>query len=161
MKKIIILFTILIGFSLLSSQVRLGSSGTNFVPSDWSWATNGWKNNTSNFSLLNPNNYDMNHSFSFATSYASGESLYQSTYTNHIAYRVNSKLDINLDLHFTNYGSASVSKGMDIESNDDNTNNIVPDFSVEYRPSENTSFQFVYRGATANPYFQRYNYWRD
>ena len=98
---------------------------------------------------------------SFSTAYSSGLSLYQSRYTNHISYQVNDKLNINVDLHLTNFGTANVSKGFNIESNDDNSTNIVPDFSINYRPTENTSINFIYRGASGNPYFRRNNIWRD
>jgi len=159
MKRNLLIMLFIVLITLSNAQLKIGAKGTNFMannwsPSDWSW-------NPNNYSLLNPNNYTMSHSMSFSTGYSSGVSLYQSRYTNHISYQVNKKLDINVDLHVTNFGTANVSKGFNIESNDDNSTNIVPDFAINYRPTDNTSIHFVFRGPSDNPYFRRHNIWRD
>ncbi len=161
MKKLVIITMLFAVVFSLNAQLRIGDSGTNLLPSDWSWSPNSWNWNPNNYSLLNPNNYSMNHSMSFATSYSNGLSFYQSTYTNHISYQVNKDLDINVDLHFTNFGSANISDGFNIESNGDNTSDIVPDFSVEYRPTENTTINFVYKGGYPGRAYNRFYDWRD
>ncbi len=159
MKKTVLVTLFLVLMTLLTAQLKFGANGTNFMANNWS--PGDWTWNPNNYSLLNPNNYTMNHSMSFSTAYSSGVSLYQSRYTNHISYQVNDKLDINVDLHLTNFGTANVTKGFNIESNDDNSTDMVPDFSINYRPTENTSIHFVYRGASENPYFRRNSIWRD
>lgn len=155
---LIMLFIVLI--TLANAQLKFGANGTNFMANNWT--PDAWKWNPNSYSLLNPNNYTMSHSMSFSTGYSStGVAPYQSRYTNHINYQVNDKLDINVDLHVTNFGTANVSKGLNIESNDDNTTDMVPDFSINYRPTDNTSINFVFRGPSENPYFRRNNIWRD
>ena len=161
MKKLHVIIVLLVFFSCLSAQISMGSSGTNFIPENWNWSPGSWNWNPSNYSLLNPNNYTMGHSMSFSTGYSGGISLYQSTYTNHIAYQVNDKLDINVDLHFTNFGSANINKGLEIESNGDNTSDIVPDFSIEYRPTDNTTINFVYRGGYIPGQHNSFYDWRN
>lgn len=159
MKKAILITLFMVLMTLLSAQLKFGAPGTNFMASNWS--PDAWTWNPNSYSLLNPNNYTMNHSMSFSTGYSSGVSLYQSRYTNHISYHVNDKLDINVDLHLTNFGTATVSKGFNIEGNEDNKTDMVPDFAINYRPTDNTSIQFVFRGPSDNPYFRRNSFWRD
>ncbi len=159
MKRTALIAMLVLMLTFANAQLKFGANGTNFMANNWN--PDSWTWNPSNYSLLNPNNYTMSHSMSFSTSYSSGLSLYQSRYTNHISYQVNDKLDINVDLHLTNFGSANISKGFNIEGNDDNSTDIVPDFSVNYRPTENTSIHFVFRGGSENPYFRRNNIWRD
>lgn len=160
MKRIVLLLIIITTVTIGSAQLKIGSPGASFMPTNWT--PNAWDWNPNNYSLLNPNNYSMNHSMSFSTAYRTGgASLYQSRYTNHISYQVNEKMDINVDLHVTNFGTANVSKGFNIKSNEDNATNIVPDFSINYRPTENTTINFIYRGASNNPNFRRNYHWRD
>lgn len=159
MKKMILLLIIITTVAIGSAQLKVGSPGASFMPNNWT--PSSWNWNPNNYSLLNPNNYSMNHSASFSTAYRSGVSFYQSRYTNHISYQVNKKMDINVDLHVSNFGTANVSKGFNIESNEDNATNIVPDFSINYRPTENTTINFIYRGASNNPNFRSNYYWRD
>ncbi len=159
MKRIILITALVLMLTMVNGQLKFGDNGTNFMANNWS--PSSWKWNPNNYSLLNPNNYSMSHTMSFSTAYSSGTSLYQSRYTNHISYQVNDKLDINVDLHLSNFGSANITKGFNIEGNDDNSTDLVPDFSVNYRPTENTSIHFVFRGGSENPYFRSNKFWRD
>jgi len=159
MKKTFLITLFIVLITLSNAQLKFGANGTNFMANNW--RPDAWTWNPNNYSLLNPNSYTMNHSMSFSTAYSSGVSLYQSRYTNHISYQVNDKLDINVDLHVTNFGTANVSNGFDIKGNDDNSTKIFPDFSVNYRPTDNTYIHFAYRGGATNPYFRRNNFWGE
>ncbi|MEA1973122.1 MAG: hypothetical protein U9N34_07515 [Candidatus Cloacimonadota bacterium] len=102
---------------------------------------------SNNFSLLNPNKLDMSHSMSFSTSFGNDNTaLYQSVYTNHLKYNFSPKLKFEIDLNFVNNGSAMFDSKFDIEGNNDNKSMVIPGFSLEYKPFENTSIRIQYNG---------------
>ncbi|MFO8144190.1 MAG: hypothetical protein R6T89_00440 [Candidatus Syntrophosphaera sp.] len=92
--------------------------------------------------LIDLNRLSMNHSLGFSAGVSSsGYGYYLSRYTNHLQYKFNPKLDLELDLSFVNFGSASSS----LEFNDDNQSRIIPEFKLNYRPSESVNFQVEFR----------------
>jgi len=110
-------------------------------------------------SFFNPQNVDMSHTFSFSSSMSSGgNAAYQSMYTNHLKFYLHPKVDFDVDLNFVNYGTASFSSSFDIEGNNDNQSKVLPDFSLNYRPTENTSIRIEYRSAI--PTNNLYHYWK-
>ena len=97
-------------------------------------------------SFLNINNITINHSVSFMSGIASNkQSYYQSVYTNHLIYQFNPKLNLKLDLNFVNYGTAIYKSGIEFEGNNDNTSKILPNFQLNYSPSENTNFTIEFK----------------
>ena len=97
-------------------------------------------------SMINMNNLTMNHSMSFSSSFSSNsQSAYESVYTNHINYKFNSKLDLKIDLNFVNFGSATYQGGIEFSGNNDNTSRILPNFQLNYNPSENVKFVIEFR----------------
>jgi hypothetical protein len=68
-----------------------------------------------------------------------GEGYYLSRYTNHIQYKFNPKLELDLDLNFVNYGSVDTSSKFSM--NDDNSNKLIPEFSLRYKPSDSILIQ--------------------
>ncbi|PID28006.1 MAG: hypothetical protein CSB55_06610 [Candidatus Cloacimonadota bacterium] len=96
--------------------------------------------------LLNPNKIKMSQSVSFTSSFDSrNNSFYQSRYTNSIEYKFNPKLKMNLNLHFVNDGTATWSRNFHVEGNGDNENRVLPEFSIEYKPSENSKIIFEFQ----------------
>jgi len=96
-------------------------------------------------SLINPSNFSMSHSVSTASSFYRGTAFYQSSYTNHLNYRLSSKLDLKVDLNFVNYGTANYNSKFDFDSNNDNQTRVLPDFSLTFKPSENTMIKVEYK----------------
>jgi hypothetical protein len=116
-----------------------------------------FRQNSSSFSLLNPNKMTMNHSMSFSSGMAStGQGYYNSTYTNHIGYQFNPKLKMKLDLNFVNQGSMMHRQGINFQGNGDNNSQVLPDLQLQYNPSDNTTIRFEVR--TSSPY-QSYLMW--
>lgn len=115
-------------------------------------------------SLLNPNKVKINHSFSFGTAVSSnGYGLYESAYTNHIKYNINPKLNLKLDLSFVNAGTMT-HQNYKINGSHDNKNYIIPSFSMEYKPTDNTRIIFEYRQVQGNPWLMNSNQnndWRN
>lgn len=109
--------------------------------------------------LFNPNQLTINHSVGFeAGGSSAGDGFYLSRYTNHIHYKFNPKLEMNIDLSFVNYGTATTSGKVDF--NDDNRNKVIPEFSLSYRPSDNVRFDIRFEQGLSNPYYtSRYNRW--
>ncbi len=108
-----------------------------------------------NYGLFNPNQLDISHSMGFeASSSSTGNAYYLSRYTNHIKYKFNPKLDMQLDLNFVNFGSATTSKSIDF--NDDNKSSILPAFSLSYRPNDNIRIDFRYEQAYSPDYYNRH-----
>jgi len=96
--------------------------------------------------LLNPDKVKMNHSMSFASGMASnGYGMYQSAYTNHMQFNLRENLKLNMDLSLVNYGSMTHQNNLNFSSNDDNKNAVVPAFSLQYKPTDNTTFYIEYR----------------
>ena len=112
-------------------------------------------------SLINMNKIKMHHSMSFMSGVSSNnQGFYQSQYTNHIKYQFSPKLSMNLDLNFVNVGTATFNKGFDIEGNNDNNTMVLPEFSLNYQPTENTFITIEYRqvGGYGNTGYHR-NWW--
>ncbi|MCK4956814.1 MAG: hypothetical protein KAS49_04195 [Candidatus Cloacimonetes bacterium] len=100
------------------------------------------------------NNLQMNHSISFSSGVSSNsQSYYISTYTNHLKYQFGPKLDLKLDLNFVNFGTATYKSGIEFNGNKDNSNIVIPEFELNYQPSENTSIKFKFR--TVTPFYNR------
>lgn len=107
---------------------------------------------------LAPNKLQISHSMGFeAGASSSGDGYYLSRYTNHINYKFNPKLELDLDLNFVNFGSATTNSGLNF--NDDNRSKILPEFSLRYRPSDSVSLEIrmeqapSYRRGLFNPWY--------
>ncbi|MBW6514374.1 MAG: hypothetical protein K0B87_06425 [Candidatus Syntrophosphaera sp.] len=107
-------------------------------------------------SLLDLNRISMNHSMGFSAGVSSaGSGYYLSRYTNHLKYSFNPKLDLELDLNFVNFGSTNSS----FEFNADNRSRVIPEFKLNYRPSESVQLQIEFR--QGNPWMQDYKPWPE
>ena len=147
MKKVFFVLLLVALGSLLMAQSSI------FMPS-------GTGLNFSGNSLLNPYKLKISHSAGFtAGSSSNGHGFYESRYTNHIAYQFNPKLDLNVDLNFVNFGTASMNKNFAISSNDDNRSKILPEFSLQWKPSDNMSLRLEYKNVNANPFYCNSNDW--
>ncbi|HCX72850.1 MAG TPA: hypothetical protein DHM37_03945 [Candidatus Cloacimonas sp.] len=105
-------------------------------------------------SLLNPNKLKMNHSVFFLGGVSSNQqSFYESTYTNHLQYNFNPKLKLKVDLNFVNFGTASFDNNWNIEGNNDNSTQVLPNFSLDYRPTENSRITIQFNQYDRNRYF--------
>ncbi len=101
--------------------------------------------------LLNMSNMKMNHSMSFSSGFSSqGDGFYQSRYTNHLFYKFSPKLELNVDLSLVNYGTANIDNSFSISGNKDNSTAVIPEFSLNYRPTENTTIRIEYRSMGMN-----------
>ncbi len=112
------------------------------------------------YSLFNPNNLTINHSMGFTSGMYGDQSYYQSRYTTHLDYALAKNLDFKLDLNFINDGTATMNGGFDIEGNNDNDSQILPNMSLEYRPSKNTVIRLDFTSYNENYPYGRYGYWR-
>ncbi len=93
-------------------------------------------------SLFDLNKLSMNHSMGFSAGMSSsGYGFYLSRYTNHLRYKFNPKLDLELDLSFVNFGSTTSS----LDFNDDNQSKVIPEFKLNYRPSDSVNLQIEFR----------------
>lgn len=93
---------------------------------------NPWQTGTKS-PLLDASRISMSHSMGFmAGSSSAGYGYYLSNYTNHLKYELSPKLDLALDLNFVNYGSTSGG----FKFNSDNQSKVIPEFKLNYRPSE-------------------------
>ncbi len=151
MKRVLILLVILNFIIVLNAQITFDKPNYNFNP---------------NFQLggiINPNQIKMNHSLSFMSgASSSGQGFYQSTYTNHLKFDLRDNLKFNVDLSFVNLGSMSHDNDWKFSSNNDNHNVVVPAFSLEYKPSDNTKIYFEYRqirGYQHNNYNRYHDTW--
>ncbi|MCF7920156.1 MAG: hypothetical protein K9N06_09625 [Candidatus Cloacimonetes bacterium] len=110
-------------------------------------------------SLLNPDQVNMHHSYTFQSGVNSqGEGYYLNMYTNHLNFNLSPKLDFKVDLHFINFGSMSVNNNFNIEGNNDNSSQVVPEFEMEWRPTDNMKISFGYqRGVERGLFWQREN----
>jgi len=124
MKKIVLLSILFLAFSLNAQIIDNAFTPDLLMPS-----------------MLNMNNLQMNHSMTFGSSFSSsGQSSYESVYTNHLSYKFSSKLNLNIDFNFVNFGSATHQGGIEFDSNNDNTSKILPNYQLNYNPSENVKF---------------------
>ncbi len=90
--------------------------------------------------LLPIDRMQMSHSMGFEAGTSSvGDGYYLSRYTNHIKYKFNPKLELDLDLNFVNFGSMNTSSKFSV--NDDNTNKLIPEFSLRYKPTDSILIQ--------------------
>lgn len=115
-------------------------------------------------SFLNMNNIIMNHSLSFQSGINSNnQGYYLSMYTNHLKFNFHPKLKLNLDLHFTNFGTATYSKNFDIEGNNDNQSQILPEIQMEYTPNENFKIRVEFGSGLRNYYYSPslFEQWND
>jgi len=97
-------------------------------------------------SVINMNNLTINHSMSFSSSISSNnQSAYESVYTNHLNYKFSPKLNLKVDLNFVNFGSATHQGGIEFDGNNDNTSKVLPNFQLNYNPSENVKFIIEFR----------------
>ncbi len=137
MKPLLVLITIIV----IAGSLAATSPGTPFLSPT-----------LNNDGLFDLNKLRMNHSVSFMSGFSSGgEGFYQSTYTNHLNYSFNPKLDLNIDLNFVNFGTASHDSGFSFDVNEDNSSLVVPEFSLEYRPTDSSIIKIEYR-QHVNPY---------
>ncbi len=105
--------------------------------------------------LLNPFKLKMSHSIGFSAGVSSDKSgYYFSRYTNHLKYSFNPKLDLDVDLHFFNFGSSKVNGFESVQFNDDNKSRILPEFSLNYKPSDSITIQLQYRKFAQHPFFR-------
>jgi hypothetical protein len=124
MKKIILIALLILAFSLNAEIINNAFTPELLMPS-----------------MINMNNLTINHSMSFSSSISSNnQSAYESVYTNHLNYKFSPKFNLKVDLNFINFGSATHQGGIEFEGNNDNTSKILPNFQLNYNPSENVRF---------------------
>jgi hypothetical protein len=114
-------------------------------------------------SLLNPNNLKMSHTMSFASGInSSGNGFYQSAYTNHLLFNIKDNLKFNVDLSLVNQGSMTHQNNLNFKSNDDNNSLVIPAFSMEYQPFENTRIYINYQQSSGIPFNtqKKHDLWR-
>jgi len=96
-------------------------------------------------SFLNENNFSMHHSMTFSSGFSSsGDGYYNNIYTNHLDFRLHKNLDFKLNLNFVNAGTMNFNHDYDVSWNDDNASHIIPEFQLEWRPSENTTLRIQF-----------------
>ncbi|MCD4651230.1 MAG: hypothetical protein K8S56_05520 [Candidatus Cloacimonetes bacterium] len=133
MKKVLIIFLVF-GFGVLSAGGTGGFNPHYKLPALYTP------------SFINMNKVDVHHSMSVSAGYSnSGTGSYQSMYTNHIDYYIHPKVSLKMKLHFVNYGTADVNSGFEIEGNNDNRSAVLPEFQLQYKPTENTLIRLEYR----------------
>ncbi|MBM4398851.1 MAG: hypothetical protein FJ041_00770 [Candidatus Cloacimonetes bacterium] len=149
MKKVMLILTLIAALYLLSAQNSVFN--------------NMFSENSSSSSLLNPYKLKMSHSMSFSAGTSSnGLGFYESRYTNHLKYEFSPKLDLAVDLNFVNFGTATSSGGFSFEGNDDNKTKVLPDFSLNYKPSDKISIKVEYKNyRDFNPWFGRTSNWME
>ncbi|MDP8268529.1 MAG: hypothetical protein P9L97_07370 [Candidatus Tenebribacter davisii] len=142
MKKIIVILILTLSFCLNAQIINNAFTPELIMPS-----------------MINMNKLNMNHSMSFSSAISSNnQSFYESVYTNHISYEFNPKFNLKLDLNFINFGSATYQSGIEFEGNNDNTTKVLPNFQLNYKPSENINLIFEFR--QYNSPFERNNFLR-
>lgn len=93
-----------------------------------------------NSSLLSADRLSMNHSMGFSAGTSSdGTGYYLSRYTNHLKYKFNPKLELDLDLNFVNFGGMNTDSKFSLQDN--NSSKIIPEFSLRYKPNDNFMIQ--------------------
>ena len=147
-KNIFFIFLFIVFFNILSAQNMSFRSFLNRNP----------------FSLFNNNKLSMHHSFSFTTQTNGKNAIYLSDYTNHLNYQLSSKLNLKMNLHFVNYGGANFNNGFsNMEMSNSKRINVIPEFILNYSPSDNFHIILQYSGGgnyfhSQNPFY--YNYYR-
>ncbi len=141
MKKVILMSLIIVSISLVFADFTTPANFGYFNP------------NYQLESLLNPNKVKMSHTMSFSSGVSSsGQGFYQSAYTNHLKFDLKENLKLNLDLSFVNQGTMTHNNNFNIKGNNDNQNLVIPSFSMEYQPFENTKIYFEYRQVNGSPF---------
>jgi len=108
--------------------------------------------------LFSLNKIHMAHSLGFeAGSSSTGNGYYLSRYTNHINYKFNPKLELDLDLNFINFGTTASG----FSFNQDNKSRILPEFSLRYKPSDSFQINVEYRQGPSfwdyqRPWYERW-----
>jgi len=91
-------------------------------------------------SLLASDKLSMSHSMGFsAGSSSDGTGYYLSRYTNHLNYKFNPKLELDLDLNFVNFGGMNTDSKFSLQDN--NSSKIIPEFSLRYKPNDSFMIQ--------------------
>ena len=143
MKRITILLLFITILLVLNAQFSFDGPNPNWSPN---FSLNG---------VINPENVKMSHSMSFMSGVSStGQGYYQSSYTNHIQMKLHQNLKFNIDLSLVNLGSMTHNENLNFSSNNDNTNFVVPAFSLEFRPRENIAIHFEYRQVRGHQFNQ-------
>ena len=129
MKRIMLIALLILAFSLNAEIINSAFTPELLMPS-----------------VINMNNLTINHSMSFSSSISSNSySAYESLYTNHLNYKFSPKLNLKVDLNFVNFGSATHQGGIEFDGNNDNTSKVLPNFQLNYNPSENVKFIIEFR----------------
>lgn len=106
---------------------------------------------------INPNKLSIGHSLSFSSGISSNySSMYESKYTNHISYEFSPKLSIQIDLSIVNYGFTNFNSDFSIESNGSNDTKLVPEFRLDWKPTENSSVTIEFKRYNG---YSHPNYW--
>jgi len=110
-------------------------------------------------SLLNMENLSISHSMGFEAGTSSlGDGYYLSRYTNHMKYKFNPKLELDLNLNFVNFGSVDTANRCELNS--DNASKIIPEFSLRYKPTDSISINVqMVHGGMADYYRSSWNNW--
>ncbi len=113
----------------------------------WCGVSDGYYNNP-DFrlpSLFDANDIDMHHSLTFSSGFSStGNGYYSNTYTNHLKFNLHKNLDFKLNLNFVNDGTMKFNNNYDVNWNDDNSSHLIPEFQLEWRPSENSTLRIQF-----------------
>jgi hypothetical protein len=113
----------------------------------WCGVSDGYYNNPDYQlpSIFNENNFDISHSLTFSSGVSSsGDGYYSNTYTNHLNFKLHKNLDFKLNLNFVNDGTMNFNQDYDVNWNSDNASHIIPEFQLEWRPTENTSLRIQF-----------------
>ncbi|MGE5399896.1 MAG: hypothetical protein ACM3S2_05810 [Ignavibacteriales bacterium] len=106
--------------------------------------------------FINPNNFQMHHSYSLSYSSFGGNGLAMGVYTNSMAYKFSDKLNIQLDASLVHTPYSSFSKQLT-----DQINGVyISRAQLNYRPSENFMINIQYNNGPAN-YYSPYGYWNN
>jgi len=112
--------------------------------------------------LINPDKIQINHSLSFFSGFSSsGTGYYSNIYTNHILFNLRNNLDLKLNLHFINDGSMNFDQDYDINWNNDNASHIIPEFQLEWRPTDNTTLRIEFEQKRFSPWSNSFFYNND
>lgn len=112
-------------------------------------------------SILPQNSFEMHHSLTFSSALSSnGDGMYSNMYTNHLDFALSKNIDLKMKLHFINAGSLSFDRDYDFNLNDDNASQLLPEFQMEWRPSENTTIMLHFQ--QSNRYYNCFNrFWSN